>query len=54
MLGPELGVRLLRIHIDTVAYPKVEPSNPLATSVNCCAASRIRFIARELGINVST
>ena len=36
------------LHIDTVAYPKLEPSSPLATSVNCCAASRVRLSDRDL------
>lgn len=37
-------------HIVTVAYPKLDPSNPLATSENCCAASLVRFTDRELGV----
>ena len=32
----------------TEAYPKLDPSSPLATSVNCRAASRVRLIEREL------
>jgi hypothetical protein len=32
----------------TVAYPKLDSSNPLATSMNCCAASRIRLTERVL------
>ena len=29
-------------------YPKLEPSKPRATSVNCCAASRVFLREREL------
>lgn len=39
-----------KYHIVTVAIPKLDPSRPRATSVNCCAASRIRLRERDLGI----
>ena len=29
-------------------YPKLDPSKPRATSVNCCAASRVFFRERDL------
>jgi hypothetical protein len=35
-------------HAVTDANPKLEPSSPRATRVNCCAASRIRFRDRGL------
>lgn len=36
------------LHIVTEAYPKLEPSNPLAINENCWAASLVRLSDREL------
>ena len=38
----------LTLYMLNEEYPKLDPSKPRATSVNCCAASRVFLRERDL------
>jgi hypothetical protein len=47
-VAPYIELQCQTLYMVNEEYPKLDPSKPRATSVNCCAASRVFFRERDL------